>query len=76
MKTIYNHQKDRAASPNEIAKAIILDKIELAHYHVIDNEFDQVYDEAFICEIKRHVLRHHKSLEKKLNVMVDPYLKA
>ena len=72
MSKLQNRVKKRNATANEIAKALITLKLEAVFY--IDYErcgYEDIYSDAFIKEINRHILKHVTSIEKKLGVYND-----
>ncbi len=72
MSKLQNTVKKRNATANEIAKALITHKLEAVFY--IDYErcgYEDIYSDAFIKEINRHILKHVNSIEKKLGVYND-----
>ena len=62
-----NNTKNRNATANEIAKKLIIDKLEIALYFQDNNEYEQNYNEEFIQEIYRHMNKHIESIVEKLN---------
>ena len=62
-----NNTKNRNATANEIAKAIMIDKLENFFYFGDNDEYRDNYDEEFIQEIYRHMTKHVNAIEKRLN---------
>ena len=65
---IRNKSKARLATANEIAKALIINRIEGAFYFDDNDEYNKVYNEAFKAEIQRHMLKHFKAIRERLDV--------
>lgn len=66
-----NKTKNRNATPNEIAKKIIIDNLEAIFYYRDNDDYDKNYSEDFNNEISRHLEKHFYSIEKKLNPKRD-----
>ena len=62
-----NNTKNRNATANEIAKKLIIDKLEIALYFQDNNDYKENYSEEFIQEIYRHMNKHIDSIAEKLN---------
>tara|TARA_R110000796_G_scaffold133341_2_gene248925 strand:+ start:838 stop:1065 length:228 start_codon:yes stop_codon:yes gene_type:complete len=62
-----NNTKNRNATANEIAKKLIIDKLEIALYFQDNNDYKENYSEEFIQEIYRHINKHIDSIAEKLN---------
>ena len=62
-----NNTKKRNATPNEIAKAIIIDKLENAFYYQDNSDYDTNYSDEFNAEIHKHMQKHYYAIIKKLN---------
>tara|TARA_R110000824_G_scaffold230972_2_gene418721 strand:- start:6 stop:236 length:231 start_codon:yes stop_codon:yes gene_type:complete len=72
MSKLQNRVKKRNATANEIAKAIITHKMEAVFYMDFERcGYNDIYSDAFIKEINRHILKHVTSIEKKLGVYND-----
>jgi hypothetical protein len=67
MAKLINHTKKRQATANEIAKAIIIDKLENFFYFTDNDEYQDNYDDEFMREIFRHMSKHVRGFEKRLN---------
>ncbi len=67
MAKLRNKTKRRQATANEIAKAIMIDKLENFFYFTDNDEYRDNYDEEFIQEIYRHMTKHVNAIEKRLN---------
>jgi hypothetical protein len=67
MAKLRNHTKKRQATANEIAKAIMIDKLENFFYFADNDEYQDNYDDEFIQEIYRHMSKHVRGFEKRLN---------
>jgi DNA-directed RNA polymerase specialized sigma subunit len=64
---LQNNTKNRNATANEIAKRLIIDKLEIVGYFTDNNEYQETYSEEFIEEIYRHINKHCASIKKNLN---------
>ena len=64
---LQNNTKNRNATANEIAKRLIIDKLEIVGYFTDNNQYNENYSEEFINEIYRHIDKHCASIEKNLN---------
>tara|TARA_R110002096_G_C14239777_1_gene692688 strand:- start:163 stop:393 length:231 start_codon:yes stop_codon:yes gene_type:complete len=64
---LQNNTKNRNATANEIAKRLIIDKLEIVGYFTENNEYGENYSEEFIQEIYRHIDKHCSSIRKNLN---------
>ena len=62
-----NKTKNRNATANEIAKKIIVDKLENIFYYQDNEDYIKNYSEDFNNEILRHLEKHFYSIAKKLN---------
>jgi len=62
-----NNSKKRNATANEIAKTIIINKLELAFYYTDNDSYLKNYSKDFNKEICRHIEKHIGSITKKLN---------
>lgn len=62
-----NKSKNRNATANEIAKSIIIDKLESVFYYQDNSDYQKNYSEEFNAEILRHMTKHVNSITKKLN---------
>tara|TARA_Y100000385_G_scaffold128414_1_gene133742 strand:- start:175 stop:408 length:234 start_codon:yes stop_codon:yes gene_type:complete len=67
MAKLRNKTKRRQATANEIAKAIMIDKLENFFYFADNDEYGDNYDDDFMQEISRHMLKHVRAIEKRLN---------
>ncbi len=65
---ILNKTKNRKATPNEIAKAIIIDNLQMNFY--FHNKGDKLENntDSENQEIIRHIIKHVRAIEKKLNL--------
>lgn len=68
LKTIKNKTKSRNATPNEIAKAIIIDKLQTCFYFKEMSKALENLNEAEEGEVVRHLEKHISAIEKKLNL--------
>ena len=68
---LQNKSKGRNATANEIAKAILIDKLEIAFYYRDDSGLDHMYTEEFHKEISRFMIKHIGSIKKRLNPNYD-----
>ncbi len=66
-----NKTKNRNATANEIAKKIIVDKLEAIFYYQDNEDYVKNYSEDFNNEILRHLEKHFYSITKKLNPKND-----
>tara|TARA_R110000822_G_scaffold37245_1_gene104396 strand:- start:993 stop:1223 length:231 start_codon:yes stop_codon:yes gene_type:complete len=64
---LQNNTKNRNATANEIAKQLIIDKLEIVGYFTDNNQYNENYSEEFIEEIYRHINKHCASIRKNLN---------
>lgn len=64
---LQNKSKGRNATPNELAKAFIISRLENVFYYRDDHHVDAMYTEEFHSEISRFLNKHIRSIEKKLN---------
>ena len=71
MAKLRNHTKRRQATANEIAKAIMIDKLETFFYFTDNDDYQDNYDEEFVQEIFRHMIKHVNAIEKRLNPQND-----
>tara|TARA_B110000285_G_scaffold85166_1_gene97687 strand:+ start:417 stop:647 length:231 start_codon:yes stop_codon:yes gene_type:complete len=62
-----NNTKNRNATANEIAKRLIIDKLEVVGYFTDNVEYQENYSDEFIEEIHRHISKHCSSIRKNLN---------
>ena len=62
-----NKTKNRNATANEIAKRIIVDKLDAIFYYQDNEDYNKNYTEEFNKEILKHLEKHFYSIEKKLN---------
>ena len=62
-----NNTKNRNATANEIAKRLIIDKLEVVGYFTDNVEYQENYSDEFIEEIHRHINKHCSSIRKNLN---------
>lgn len=62
-----NNTKNRNATANEIAKALIIDKLECCYFFQDNSQYEDNYSEEFLDEIYRHMKKHINSIEKRLN---------
>ena len=62
-----NKTKNRNATANEIAKAIIIDRLECAFYYQDNSDYTENYSEEFNEEIYKHMQKHYYAIIKKLN---------
>tara|TARA_R110000744_G_scaffold336381_1_gene441683 strand:+ start:219 stop:521 length:303 start_codon:yes stop_codon:yes gene_type:complete len=62
-----NNTKNRNATANEIAKSLIIDKIQTAYYFHDNDEYSENYSEEFLDEINRHMRKHIRSIDNRLN---------
>ena len=53
-----NNSKKRNATANEIAKTIIINKLELAFYYTDNDSYLKNYSKDFNKEICRHIEKH------------------
>ena len=70
-KKLKNNSRFRNATANEIAKALIIDKLETIFYFTDNGDYERAYSPEFIDEIFRHLNRHRNSLTNKLNPKND-----
>ena len=63
-----NYTKKRNATPNEIAKQLIIERLENMYYFSDDNAYENIYSQKEINEIYRHIEKHLKSFEARLNL--------
>lgn len=71
MAKLRNKTKKRQATANEIAKAIMIDKLQTFFYFGDNVDYENNYDEEFLQEISRHMLKHVRGIEKRLNPHYD-----
>ncbi len=64
---LQNKTKKRNATANEIAKSIILDKLQICFYYQDNDDYNENYSNEFNMEIQRHMVKHIDSINKKLN---------
>lgn len=62
-----NKTKRRNATANEIAKAILIDKLECAFYYQDNFAYRENYSDEFNAEIFKHLQKHIYAIGKKLN---------
>lgn len=67
MSKLRNNSKGRNATANEIAKKIILDKLEIAFYYQDNSDYTNNYTDDFNMEIVRHMEKHINSIHNRLN---------
>ena len=69
MKTLKlkNQSKNRNATANEIAKTLIIDRLEGVLYFEDCSDYGKAYNQDFLNEIHRHIGKHIDSITKKLN---------
>jgi len=65
---ILNKTKNRKATPNEIAKAIIIDKLQLCYFFGEMSKSLENLSEVEQNEVSRHLDKHIQAIEKKLNL--------
>lgn len=68
LKKSINKTKGRTATPNEVAKKIILDKLESALYFCDNEYYYEAFNEDEINEIFRHLMKHTSSISKRFNL--------
>ena len=66
-----NNTKNRNATANEISKSIIIDRLECCYYYQDNNAYCDNYSKEFLEEINKHMYKHIKSIEKRLNPNSD-----
>ena len=64
---LINNTKKRNATANEIAKAILIHKLETVFYYNDNSSYSENYSEEFNEEIIRHLEKHVDAIVKKLN---------
>ena len=64
---IKNKSKNRNATANEIAKQLIIDRLDSVFYFQDEDYYQETYNQEFLKEIYQHLEKHCKSIEKKLN---------
>lgn len=62
-----NNTKNRNATANEIAKSILINKLENAFYYQDSYDYRENYSDEFNAEILRHLEKHFYAITKKLN---------
>ena len=62
-----NNTKNRNATANEIAKELIIDKLEIIFYYQDNSQYEENYSDKFLNEINKHLRKHSRSIRKRLN---------
>ncbi len=65
---IKNTTKGRKATANEIAKAVILDNLEINGFFPEKSEKLESLSQKEIDEISRHITKHIHAIEKRFNL--------
>lgn len=65
---ILNNTKKRKATPNEIAKAIIIDNLEVLFYWKEKSKSLENLSDEMTAEVDRHLCKHYSAIKKKLNL--------
>lgn len=68
---ILNNTKNRKATPNEIAKAIIIDNFEAMFVYKEKSEKLEDLNDEMKSEVDRHLYKHYNAMMKKLSLYDD-----
>jgi hypothetical protein len=75
MARYYNETKQRKATPNELAKKIILDAIYTKISLNYESEFVEGLTDKEMEEVLRHLLKHEQAIIKRIGTTDEFYLK-